>query len=298
VHVAVTGSSGFIGSALVSYLSQQGHRVTRLLRSQPRSGVDAVRWDPAAGLMEPRGLDGVEAVVHLAGESIASGRWTARKKAAIRDSRVLGTRRLCESLTRLTSPPKTVVCASAIGYYGHRGEEWLTEESASGTGFLAEVCREWERAAEPALQRGVRVVHLRIGLVLSPSGGVLAKLLPLFRAGLGGPLGSGAQYMSWIALEDLLEVIQHALRMPGLRGAVNAVAPTPVTNRGFTRLLGCVLHRPAVLPAPSFALRLALGEMADELLLAGARVVPEKLLASGYPFRYPELEGALRHLLG
>lgn len=298
MHVAVTGSSGLIGSALVTVLTQQGHRVTRLVRGPPPPGLDAVRWDPAAGLTEPRGLDGVEAVVHLAGESIVSGRWTASKKAAIRDSRVTGTRRLCESLTRLSVPPRTFICASAIGYYGHRGEERLTEESPSGSGFLAEVCREWERATEPALQRGVRVVNLRIGIVLSVQGGAMAKLLPPFRLGLGGPLGRGTQWMSWIALEDLVGAIQHILLTPSLRGSINAVAPNPVTNREFTACLGRCLHRPAVLPAPAFALKWVFGRMAEEALLASVRAVPSRLLASGYPFRYPDLEGALRHLLG
>ncbi len=295
MRVAVTGSSGFIGSSLVEFLIQQGHRVTRLIRSQPRSGVDAARWDPAAGLTDPRGLDGVEAVVHLAGESIVSGRWTASKKAAIRDSRVTGTHRLCESLPRFSNPPRTFICASAIGYYGHRREEGLTEESPSGSGFLAEVCREWERATEPALQRGVRVVNLRIGIVLSPKGGAMAKLLPPFRLGLGGPLGRGTQVMSWVALDDLVGAIQHILLTPSLRGPINAVAPHPVTNREFTTVLGRLLRRPTVIPAPAFALRLLLGQMADEVLLASARVVPAKLLASGYAFRYPQLEDALRH---
>lgn len=287
-----------IGSALVPFLAEHGHRITRLVRSQPKPGVDAVRWEPSTGVAEPRGLDGVEAIVHLAGENIASGRWTARKKAAIRDSRVTATRRLCEFLAQRSSPPQTFVSASAIGYYGHRGDERLTEESPSGSGFLAEVCREWERAAEPVLQRGVRVAHLRFGVVLSPSGGALAKLLPLFRLGLGGPLGRGTQQMGWIALDDVLGAIQHVLRSASLRGPVNAVAPNPATNREFTRILGWVLRRPAVMPAPAFALKLLLGQMAEETLLASARVVPAKLLASGYPFRYPELEGALRHLLG
>ena len=208
------------------------------------------------------------------------------------------TRRFCDSLVRLSTPPQTLVCASAIGYYGHRGEERLTEESPSGTGFLAEVCREWERATEPALQRGLRVVNVRLGVVLSPSGGALATLLPLFRLGLGGPLGRGTQQMGWIALDDVLGAIQHVLRNPSLRGPINAVAPHPVTNREFTKILSQALRRPAVIPAPAFALKLVLGQMATETLLAGARVVPAKLLASGYAFRYPELPGALRHLLG
>ncbi len=256
-----------------------------------------MRWDSASGLTEPRGLDGVEAIVHLAGESIVSGRWTESKKASIHDSRVIGTRRLCESLTRFSVPPRTLICASAIGYYGHRREERLTEESSSGSGFLAEVCREWERATEPALQRGVRVVNLRIGIVLSSKGGAMANLLPPFRLGLGGALGRGTQVMSWVALDDLVGAIQHILLTPSLRGPVNAVAPHPVTNREFTKMLGRMLRRPTVIPAPAFALRLLLGPMADEVLLASACVVPAKLLASGYAFRYPQLEDALQHAL-
>ncbi|OGX48083.1 MAG: TIGR01777 family protein [Omnitrophica WOR_2 bacterium RIFCSPLOWO2_12_FULL_63_16] len=298
MHVAVTGSSGLVGSALDAFLSENGHRVTRVVRSQPKPGAGAVRWDPSTGFIEPRGLDEVDAIVHLAGENIASGRWSARKKADIRGSRVISTRRLCESLAQHATPPQTLVCASAIGYYGHRGDERLTEESPSGSGFLAEVCREWERAAEPVLQRGVRVVHLRFGVVLSSRGGALAKLLPPFRLGLGGPLGGGTQQMAWLALDDVLGIIQHVLRSASVRGPVNAVSPNPVTNREFARVLGLVLRRPAVMPAPAFALKLLLGQMAEETLLASAKAVPARLLASGYAFRYPELEGALRHLLG
>lgn len=295
MHVAVTGSSGFIGSALVEALSAAGHRVTRLVR---RPAAGSVAWDPSSGAAASAGLEGVEAVVHLAGESLASGRWTPEKKEAIRDSRVLGTRRLCESLMRWPAPPATVVCASAIGYYGHRGDERLTESSASGTGFLAEVCREWEAACEPAVQAGARVVHLRLGMVLSPSGGAMAKLLPPFRLGLGGRLGRGAQWMSWIALDDALGAIQHVLAAPSVQGPVNLTAPHPVTNRDFTSTLGRVLGRPAILPVPAFALRLALGQAADELLLTSTRVLPSVLLASRYAFRYPQLDGALRHPLG
>lgn len=295
MHVAVTGSSGFIGSALVEALTASGHRVTRLVRL-PGSG--AVAWDLASGVATSAGLEGVVAIVHLAGESLASGRWTPEKKDAIRESRVLGTRRLCESLMRLAAPPTTVVCASAIGYYGHRGDERLTETSDSGTGFLAEVCREWEAACQPALQAGARVVHLRLGVVLSPKGGAMARLLPPFRLGLGGRLGRGAQWMSWIALDDVVGAIQHVLTAPAVHGPVNLTAPHPVTNRDFTATLGCVLGRPAILPAPAFVLRLALGQMADDLLLASARVLPSALLASGYPFSYPRLDDALRHLLG
>lgn len=297
MKVLITGSSGLVGSALVPFLTTGGHSVTRLVRSPPRPGAAEVRWDPAAGSVDTPGLEGLDAVVHLAGENIA-GRWTPAKKGKIRDSRVKGTRLLAESLARLAQPPKALVCASAIGYYGDRGEEILRDESVPGSGFLAAVCREWEAAAQPAAEKGVRVVHLRIGVILTPAGGALARMLPAFRMGVGGRLGSGRQYMSWISIDDLVGVIQHTLTTTALKGVVNVVAPQPVTNLEFTRTLGRVLARPTIFPMPAFAARLAFGEMADELLLASTRVEPTRLLASGYRFRHPELEGALRHLLG
>jgi len=295
--ILVTGASGLIGSALIPVLTREGHRIIRLVRAEPKPGEAAIRWDPEAGILETAGLAGLDAVVHLAGENIA-GRWTTGKKARIRDSRVKGTRLLSESLARLPEPPNVLVCASATGYYGDRGEEPLQEESAPGSGFLAEVCREWEAAADAAVQRGIRVVHLRFGLVLSPKGGALARMLLPFRLGVGGIVGSGSQYWSWIALDDAVHAVHHALFTDTLRGPVNAVAPHPVTNREFTKILGRVLGRPTPFPVPAFAARFLFGEMADALLLASARVEPAKLLASGYRFRYPELEGALHHLLG
>ncbi len=298
MKVLVSGASGLVGSALVPFLTAGGHRVTRLVRSQPRPGVAEIHWDPAAGVQDLRSLEGMDAVVHLAGENIASGRWTAARKARIRDSRVTGTSTLCETLTRLAQPPKVLVSASAIGYYGDRGAEPLWENSAFGTGFLPEVCRVWEEATQPAVHKGIRVVLLRIGIVLSPAGGALAKLLFPFKLGLGGIIGSGKQYMSWIALDDVAGAIHHALVTDTLQGPVNAVAPFPVTNREFTKTLGWVLGRPTVLPLPAFAAHLALGEMADALLLASTRVEPKRLLATQYAFRCPELDGALRHVLG
>ncbi|MBI3291924.1 MAG: TIGR01777 family protein [Elusimicrobia bacterium] len=293
--ILVSGTSGLVGSALVPALTVGGHRVIRLVRSQPKPGEEAIRWDPLVGMIDAAGLERAEAVVHLAGENIAGGRWTAAKKAKIRHSRVKGTWLLCEAIARLAQPPKVVLCASAIGYYGDRGEELLTEESAPGSGFLAEVCREWEKATEPAVQRGVRVVQLRFGMVLSPAGGALAKMLLPFRMGIGGVLGSGRQYMSWITLNDVVGVIQHALTTDTLKGPVNVVTPHPVTNREFTKTLGRVLGRPTLFPIPAFAARVVFGEMADELLLASTRVQPTRLVATGYRFRSPELEEALRH---
>jgi uncharacterized protein (TIGR01777 family) len=296
MNVLVTGASGLIGTALVSSLTSSGHEVIRLVRGSPTPGLKAARWDPAAGSIDASAFEGVDAVVHLAGENIAE-RWTAAKKARIRDSRVQGTQLLCDMLTRLSSPPQVLVSASAIGYYGDRGAATLTDDSPPGQGFLAEVCRAWEAATEPARQHGIRVVQLRLGVVLSAAGGALAKMLPPFRLGVGGVLGSGQQYLSWIALDDVVGVMQHALVSAALQGPTNAVAPRAVTNQEFTQALGTVLGRPTVLPLPAFAARLMFGEMADALLLASARVQPAKLLASGYQFRYPELEEALRHLL-
>ncbi|PTL36379.1 TIGR01777 family protein [Candidatus Methylomirabilis limnetica] len=298
LHILVTGSTGFVGSALVPFLAAGGHRVTRLVRATPEHGIAEVQWDPEAGVMDIARLEGLDAVVHLAGENIATGRWTAEKKAKIRDSRVGGTRLLCDSLAGLKQPPKVMVCASAIGYYGDRGDELLTEESAPGTGFLAGVCCEWEAEAKPAVQKGIRVVHPRFGMVLSGAGGALAKLLPPFRMGLGGVLGTGRQYISWIALDDLLGVIAHALATEALQGPVNAVTPNPVTNQEFTQTLGRLLSRVTLFSMPAVAARLAFGEIADEVLLASQRVQPTRLLATGYRFCYPDLEGALRHSLG
>jgi uncharacterized protein (TIGR01777 family) len=298
MKVLVTGSTGFIGSALVPHLVSAGHEVSRLVRTPPKPGGAEVRWDPASGIVETGGLDGVDAVVHLAGESIATGRWTAEKKARIRESRVRGTAVLAESLARLAQPPRTLVCASAIGYYGDRGDQVLTEESPPGSGFLADVCREWEAAADPARTAGIRVVNLRIGVVLSRRGGALAQMLRPFLMGVGGKLGSGRQYMSWIALDDLLRAAAHVLATEALSGPVNAVAPNPVTNVEFTRALGHILGRPTLFSIPAFAVRCVFGEMGDEVLLASARVEPRRLIASGYRFRYAELEDALRHVLG
>jgi hypothetical protein len=256
-----------------------------------------VTWDPEAAAVNLAGLEGLDAVVHLAGENPASERWSEAKKARIRDSRVQGTSLLVTSLGRLERPPRLLVCASAIGYYGDRGDEILTEESPPGRGFLAGVCVEWEAAAARAAAAGLRVVSLRFGIVLTPAGGALQRMLGPFRMGMGGPIGSGRQYVSWIALDDALGAIHHALVTGALQGPVNAVSPEPVSHLEFARALGRALGRPALVPVPTFAVRFMFGEMADEMLLASARVEPARLLATGYRFRFPRLEIALEHLL-
>lgn len=296
--VAISGAGGLIGSALVPFLTTAGHRVMRLVRSSTQGKQDAIQWDPERGIVDKVRLDGSDAVVHLAGANIADGRWTPEGKRLIRESRVKGTRLLCEALTRLPRPPKTLICASAIGYYGNRRDEVLGEESSPGDGFLAEVCQAWEAATQPAEESGIRVVHARLGIVLSPAGGALAKMLLPFQLGLGGRLGDGAQYMSWTTLDDVVGALFHILISESVSGAVNVVAPNPVTNREFTKTLGLVLKRPTLFPVPALALHFVLGEMADALLLASTRVEPQRLLASEYAFRYPGLEDGLRHVLG
>lgn len=293
----VSGSHGLIGSALVPDLVARGHRVLRLVRGAPPVPPGDVVWDPESGRIDREGLEGADAVVHLAGASIAAGRWTADRKERIRRSRVEGTRLLAEALAGLRQRPRVLVSASAVGYYGDRGDRWLTEDSGPGVGFLAELCQAWEAATDPAREAGIRVVTLRTGSVLSPRGGVLARVLPFFRLGLGGPLGSGRQYMSWIAIQDVVGAVGHVVGRDDLAGPVNLVSPHPVTNLAFTRTLAALLHRPAVLPVPAPVLRFLFGQLADEVLLASARVAPAKLRGSGYAFRYPELEGALRAVL-
>jgi len=296
MKVLVTGATGLVGAALVAALEPK-HEILRLTRGVPRSGAE-LRWDPEAGALDAHALEGIDAAVHLAGESIGGRRWSASHKRRVRESRVRGTRLLCETLAALELPPRVLVSSSAIGWYGDRGDETLTEDSASGTGFLAEVAREWEEATAPAGDRGIRVVRMRTGIVLAARGGALVPMRRIFGLGLGGPFGRGRQWMSWIALDDVVAAIGHCLTRDSLRGPVNAVAPGAVTQREFARTLGRVLGRPALLPAPPMALRLVLGrEMADELLLASQRVEPRRLLATGYAFRFPDLEPALRHVL-
>jgi len=302
MHVLMSGASGLLGTEIGQSLVAEGTAVTRLARAHttgadPGAGTstrkDQIVWEPGKPLTLPSAFD---AVIHLAGESVV-GRWTATKKARIRVSRVLGTRTLAEAIARMEPQPRVLVTASAIGFYGDRGDEVLNEKSAPGTGFLAEVSREWEAASEPVERAGVRVVRIRIGVVLSRHGGALGRMLLPFRLGLGGRLGSGKQWMSWIHVDDIVGAVQHVLRNETVGGPVNLVAPNPVTNAVFTKALGNALSRPTILPAPAFALRLALGGMADEALLASQRVLPERLLAGGYEFRFRELGEALENLL-
>jgi uncharacterized protein (TIGR01777 family) len=293
--VAVSGATGLVGSGLVELLRARGHRARRLVRRDPRG--DDIFWNPAEERIDADALAEADAVVHLAGENISEGRWNDAKKRRIRDSRVEGTALLANALASLPRPPRTFACASAIGYYGNRGDEIMDETSPPGDGFLAETCVAWEAAAEPARAAGIRVVNMRIGVVLAGEGGALPKIATPFKLGLGGPVGDGRQYMSWIAREDLLAALEFVLTHPTLAGPVNLVAPAPVTNREFALALGRVLGRPAVLPLPAVAVRLLFGEMGDELLLSSTRVQPRRLLNAGFEFQYPALEPALRHLL-
>lgn len=299
LRVAISGASGLIGGALADFLRAGGHEVVRLVRSREEAREpDAVFWSVESGELDGRALEGLDAVVHLAGEPVFALRWTEAKREAILKSRRRGTRLLAEALAGLDAPPEVLVSASGVDFYGDRGEEILTEKSASGDTFLARVCRAWERATEPAARAGIRVVLLRTGLFLTPAGGALRPMLPPFRLGLGGRIGSGRQYMSWIDADDHVGLIHHALQRPDVEGPLNATAPHPVTNAAFTDALGRVLGRPTVLPVPSPAVKAALGDMGRELLLQGKRVMPEKARETGFQFFRPGVEDALRHQLG
>jgi uncharacterized protein (TIGR01777 family) len=293
-RVLVSGVSGPIGTALLPSLDARGYDVVRLVRGTAAGGAQ-ISWDPLQPIA-PEAVAGFDAVIHLAGESIV-GRWSASKKAKIRDSRVVGTRNLAQALAKAKSKPQVFVCSSAIGYYGDRGDEVLREDSTGGAGFLAEVCRDWEAATKPAIDAGIRAAQIRTGVVLSPKGGALGKMLTPFKLGLGGDLGSGRQWMSWIDVQDMVGAIHHVLKMDLLQGPVNMVAPRPVTNAEFTRTLASVLSRPAMFPVPAFVVKAAFGEMGESVLLGSQRVEPARLVASGYPFRYSELRGSLENAL-
>lgn len=296
-RIGITGSTGMVGAALLSYLSTAGHQVARFVRRHEDEQAGDIYWSPAHRQLNPARLEGLDAVVHLAGENIGE-RWTAARRASIRDSRIEGTRLLARTLGAMKRPPTVFVSASAVGYYGDRGDEMLDEQSSRGDGFLAELTAEWEEAATPLRDRGVRVVHLRFGVVLSPSGGALRRLLTPFRLGVGGRAGTGRQWMSWIALDDCLGAVEHALFTDAVSGPVNVVAPEPVRNAEFARVLGSVLRRPAALPVPALALKAAFGEMAEQTLLASQRAIPAKLGSSGFAWLFPTLETALGFELG
>jgi uncharacterized protein (TIGR01777 family) len=291
MRILVSGSHGLVGKALIRSLTSDGHEIVRLVRGKP-AGTDEIEWHPNEGRIDAAALEGLAAVVHLAGESIASGRWTDEKKRAIRDSRVKGTALLSDALARLTHPPTVFVSASAIGYYGDRGDELLTETSAPGKDFLSGVCVEWEQATKPAVEKGIRTIHARFGIILDAKEGALAKMLTPFRMGIGGRIGDGKQWMSWIAIEDVISGLRFSID-DKVSGPVNFVAPNPVKNAEFTKTLGRVLSKPTLFPVPAFGARLAFGEMADALLLSSQRVKPGVL----QHFAYPTLDSALRHLL-
>ena len=297
MRVLISGSHGLVGQALIESLTNDGHEIHRLVRRGRAVGSPEIEWHPNQGLIDAEHLEGLDAVVHLAGESIASGRWSAQKKEKIRDSRVKGTRLLSRSLEQLSRPPSSFICASAIGYYGNRGDQVLTEESPPGSDFLSQVCVEWEEATQPAVEKGIRTVNARFGIILDKEGGALAKMLPPFHMGVGGRIGDGKQWMSWIALDDVIGGLRLAITNQTLHGPVNFVAPNPVTNAEFTKALGKALSRPTLFPIPAFGVRMAFGEMADALLLASQRVEPVRLKDRGYSFQHSEIGPTLAHIL-
>jgi uncharacterized protein len=292
MKIAIAGASGLVGSALIPSLVHDGEAITRLVRSTPKPGE--IEWHPNEDHLDVQSLEGFDVIINLAGENIAGGRWTDEQKRKIRDSRVSGTHLLSEAIAKMSVKPSAFICASATGIYGDRDDETLDEQSESGSGFLAGVCREWEMACEPAIKADVRVVNLRLGPVIAREGGMLAKLLTPFKMGMGGKVGSGKQYISWVGLDDVVNAIKLAINDQSIRGPLNIVSPNPVTNEEFTRTLGHVLNRPTALAVPAFAARLAFGEMADEMLLASQKVLPKKLSALGFQFQYPELEAAFK----
>ena len=297
MKVAVSGASGLVGSKLCSTLKDAGHEVIKIVRSSSSAGAQDIVWDQKSGTDALNKLDGVDAVIHLAGESIASGRWNDEKKAAIRSSRVEPTRALSEKLAQLQNGPKVFLCASAIGFYGNRGAQELNEESPAGSDFLADVCKEWENATVKAREAGIRVVNLRTGVVLSKNGGALKAMLPPFMLGAGGNMGDGKQYMSWIDINDEANAIYHCLITESISGPVNLVAPNPVSNAQFTKALGAAIKRPTIFPMPAFAAHLVLGEMADALILSSTRVKCDRLQATGFKFEYPQISASLNHVM-
>ena len=295
--ILITGATGMVGTELAQAYEADGHKVLRAVRHPVKDPATEVFWDPTTGEIEKEKLEGLDAVIHLAGANIAGKRWSAAYKQVLLESRTKGTTLISNTLAELNQKPKVLACASAIGYYGDRGHETLTEEAAPGEGFLPDVCMQWEQACQPAREAGIRVANMRIGVVLSTKGGALATMLTPFKLGAGGILGNGKQFFSWIALDDLVEAIRFVVSNDSFTGPVNLVSPQAVTNREFTKSLGKAISRPTLFPMPAFAARLAFGEMADALLLASAHVVPEKLAQAGFPYRFPQLQAALQHVL-
>ena len=297
MRIAITGATGLVGSALVPRLQAAGHRVDRLVRKEPAPGSTDIRWDPANGRLDAEALEGVDVVIHLAGENVGEGRWTEERKKQLLESRTQGTTLLATTLAGLRRKPEVLISASAVGWYGDRGEQELDEQSGPGGGFLAEVCRAWEAGAKPAEQAGIRLVHPRIGVVLSTQGGALAQLLTPARMGVAGPVGSGRQYFPWLSMGDLLAALDF-LMGSGHKGVYNVCGPKPVTNRELMQALGRVLHRPAILPLPAFAVRTLFGEMGQEILLGGQKVLPKRLLSEGFVFGDTDLDSFLKRELG
>ena len=297
MKILVTGSSGLIGTTLVTSLARKNHEVTRLIRTNSANASNTACWNPESGILDPEVFSGCDAIIHLAGENIAEGRWTAEKKRRLRKSRIEGTTLLCKTISGLDNPPAVLLSASAVGYYGNTLAQPRNESGGNGKTFLARLCREWEESTRAAEERGLRVVHMRFGVILDANGGALAKMLPAFKLGLAGKFGRGNQYISWITTEDAVRAIEHVLTCGDLSGPVNFTTPNPVTNIEFTKTLARTLHRPAVLPVPAFLARLAIGEMASELLLIGTPAIPGKLLESGFQFQHPNLSTALRSIL-
>ncbi len=298
IKILMTGASGLLGSALIPFFTTGGHIVHTLVRRVPFPEKDESFWDPEKKKLDPSVFDGADAVIHLAGEHIGEGRWTDEKKRIIIESRTKGTSLIADTISKLSSPPPVLICASAIGYYGNRGDKILTEDDQPGDDFISKVCSKWEKSAQATVDKGIRTVFMRIGIALSPAGGALSRLLLPFRAGLGGKIASGSQYMSWVGIDDVIGAFFHVLADNKIAGPVNVVSPNPVTNLEFTKTLGKVLARPAVFSIPAAAINLAFGEMGREVLLSSTRVMPQKLIESGYRFRNPDLSGALSHLLG
>jgi uncharacterized protein (TIGR01777 family) len=298
MRILMSGSHGLIGKALIPQLVMDGHQIIRLVREAVPDDDNIILWDPLKGKIDRKALKGIDIVIHLAGENVASSRWNDEKKRAIYDSRVKGTKVLVSAISKMKVAPRLFLCASSIGYYGDRGDETLDEHKTQGKGFLSQVCHDWEVATKPLKKTKTRLINMRIGVVLTKEGGALKRMLRPFRFGLGGRLGSGKQYFSWITMKDLLSSIHHIMLHDDIEGPINLVAPSPVTNKTFTKTLGTALGMPTVFPLPAFVAKLAFGEMASELLLSGNRVLPQKLLKHEFKFQNPELEGALKSILG